>query len=65
MGIKTAGKYCNHCQKNVMAQKNTPNHLLHFFLAIFTLGLWIPIWILISVFNVGGYRCTQCGGPTG
>lgn len=61
MGIKTTGKYCRHCQKNVMAQKNTPNHILHFLLSVFTVGLWVIPWVLISVGSIGGYRCTQCG----
>lgn len=25
-----------------------PNHILHLLLSIITLGLWIPVWILIS-----------------
>ena len=31
MGIVTTGKHCNNCDKGVMAQKNAPNHVLHFF----------------------------------
>lgn len=27
------------------------NHLLHLLLSIFTLGLWIPVWIGISLFS--------------
>ena len=61
MAQKLDGRYCVHCQKSVMATGTTPNHLLHFFLSIFTFGLWIPIWILVVVGKIGGYRCTQCG----
>jgi hypothetical protein len=61
VGQKQAGRYCAHCQKNVMATGTTPNHLLHFILSIFTVGLWIPIWILVSIAKMGGYRCTLCG----
>jgi len=25
----------------------TPKHLLHFFLSLFTIGLWLPVWILV------------------
>jgi hypothetical protein len=61
MSQKQTGRYCAHCQKNVMATGTTPNHLLHFFLTLFTFGLWIIVWILVSVGKIGGYRCTQCG----
>ena len=61
MAQKQAGRYCAHCQKNVMATGTSPNHLLHFILSLFTLGFWIPVWILVSVGKIGGYRCTQCG----
>jgi hypothetical protein len=36
MGQKQTGRYCAHCQKNVMASGTTPNHLLHFFLSLVT-----------------------------
>ena len=61
MGIKQNGKYCNHCEKNVMATGSTPNHILHFFFSLFSLGLWLPIWLLVSIGKIGGYRCTKCG----
>jgi hypothetical protein len=61
MGTKTTGKRCWHCQKNVMAQKNTPNHVLHLLLTIFTAGLWGIVWLIVTLSNIGGYRCTQCG----
>ena len=61
MSIKQTGKYCNHCKKNVMATGTKPNHVLHFILSLFTIGLWIPIWILVSIGKVGGYRCVECG----
>ena len=61
MGTKTTGKYCNTCGAHVMAQKNTPNHLLHFVLSLFTFGLWLPVWLIITVAGLGGWRCTRCG----
>ncbi len=27
------------------------NHILHFLLTLFTLGLWIPVWILCGFSN--------------
>lgn len=61
MGQKQSGRFCPHCQKNTMAIGNTPNHLLHFILSIFTLGLWVFVWILVTIGMIGGYRCSQCG----
>lgn len=61
MGVKQTGRYCRVCKKRTMATGTTPNHLLHFFLTLFTAGLWVIVWILVAVFSVGGYRCTNCG----
>ncbi len=59
--MKQTGRYCPVCERQVMATGTTPNHLLHFFLSLFTVGLWLPVWILVAVGNIGGYRCTKCG----
>lgn len=61
MGTKTTGKFCNACQANVMAQKNTPNHILHLILSIVTFGLWLIVWLVLIVASLGGWRCTKCG----
>ena len=61
MGQKQDGRFCGMCQKNVMAVGQTPNHLLHFVISMFTIGLWVIPWIIISASSSGGYRCTQCG----
>jgi hypothetical protein len=61
MSLKTKGAFCSHCQKQTMAQGTKPNHILHLILSILTLGLWLPIWLLITIGKVGGYRCTSCG----
>jgi hypothetical protein len=59
--MKTTGKFCKHCNKRVMAQGDTPNHILHFFLSLFTFGLWLIVWLAVCICCVGGWRCTQCG----
>ena len=61
MGQKQTGRFCAHCQKNVMATGTTPNHVLHLFLSLITAGLWILVWILVGLASIGGWRCTQCG----
>lgn len=61
MSLKTKGAFCPHCQKQVMAQGTKPNHILHVILSLVTLGLWLPVWLVITLAKSGGYRCTQCG----
>lgn len=61
MGIKTDGRFCLHCQKNVLAQSNKPNHLLHLVLTILTMGVWGVVWLCLTLLSIGNYRCTQCG----
>ena len=46
-----------------MAQSNKPNHLLHLVLSILTGGLWLIIWLILTLKSAGNYRCTQCGHP--
>lgn len=61
MSVKQAGRYCPHCQANVMATGTAPNHLLHLVLSVLTAGIWLIVWLLVAAGKVGGYRCTRCG----
>lgn len=61
MSQKQKSGYCPHCDRRMLAIGNKPNHLLHFFLTLFTLGLWLLVWLLVTIGSVGGYRCTHCG----
>lgn len=61
MGNKTGGGFCLRCNKHVVTQKNTPNHILHLLLAFFTGGLWLVVWLIIILANLGGWRCVECG----
>lgn len=35
----------------VTYSKKKTNHVLHLLLSIVTLGVWIPVWIVIAVVN--------------
>jgi TRAP-type C4-dicarboxylate transport system permease large subunit len=35
--------------KHIVIEKTNPGHGLHLFLSIITGGLWIPVWMLISL----------------
>ena len=54
-------KYCKDCEKSVKAERRGVNHVLHLILSICTGGLWLLVWIGISV-KVGGWRCGDCYG---
>ena len=62
MSQKQTSRFCSHCQDRRLAVGRAPNHLLHFFLSLFTFGLWLVVWIVVSV-TVENYRCTKCGSP--
>jgi hypothetical protein len=48
----------------VLAEKQTPNHVLHLLLSVVTGGLWLPIWLLITVLGGGRFKCPSCGAHT-
>ena len=53
-------KNCKSCEKSVLAVRPGINHVLHLLLSIITVGLWIPVWIAMSI-RIGGWKCPQCG----
>lgn len=63
MAVQESTGYCKRCKKHVMIRRAGTNHLLHFFLTLFTFGLWLLVWVLASV-KIGGWRCSQCGRTT-
>lgn len=35
----------------VLVRGHRTNHLLHFFISLFTVGLWLPVWLLLTAFG--------------
>jgi hypothetical protein len=35
----------------MLSRKKRTSHVLHFLFSLFTLGLWVPIWILVAISN--------------
>jgi hypothetical protein len=64
MGIQKRRMFCEEEVAMVLAERQTPNHVLHLLLSVFTGGAWIPIWILVTLFGSGAYRCHRCGAKT-
>ena len=42
--VESRGQY-----QAVVVKGSKPNHILHLILSIVTLGLWIPVWILLTI----------------
>ena len=53
--------YCQECKAHTLVKRNGVNHILHLLLSVFTVALWVPIWIFLCLFKQGGWRCQQCG----
>jgi rubrerythrin len=57
--------FCNSCNKNTLFVQDTPNHILHLILTIFTVGLWLIIWFFVAV-GEKNWHCSVCGSkPSG
>jgi hypothetical protein len=35
----------------VLVSGHRPNHILHLLLSLITLGLWLPVWLLLTIFG--------------
>ena len=51
--------YCKRCKTRKPCTRNGTNHILHLLLTLVTVGLWIPMWLLLSL-RIGGWRCRDC-----
>ncbi len=60
MGTKQVMLYCSNCEKNTLHVQQTPNHILHLLLTLFTICLWAIVWIIIAV-TTPKAQCTVCG----
>lgn len=47
----------------VLAERETPNHVLHLLLSVLTLGLWLFVWLAQSIYP-RPFLCPICGGKT-
>ncbi len=61
MGTEYRQGYCKDCEKRVRLERKGTSHILHLLLTVFTVGLWLLIWIGLSI-KMGGWTCPQCGG---
>ena len=57
---KEKGAYCEHCEQQVLVRQDRPNHIAHAIISLLTGGLWLPVWLGVTI-RWGGWRCTWCG----
>ena len=62
MGFAETSAQCPYCQAKVLARRKATNHILHLLITVFTGGLWLPVWIILSLANSADpWRCSFCG----
>jgi len=49
MGIAKMRRWCPEDGHNVLAERRTPNHILHLLLSLFTGGIWLFVWLFVSL----------------
>ena len=59
MATRTTQRYCLSCDRPVLAEKQRPSHVLHLILTLLTAGLWLIVWLLLSLPSTP--RCPHCG----
>ena len=59
MAVRTVQKYCLSCDQPVLAEKQRPTHVLHLLLTLLTGGLWLIVWLGLSLPSTP--RCPHCG----
>lgn len=59
---------CGHCGKPTLHTRSTEDfpHMLHLLISVFLCGLWIPVWVILTIIseNAGRgvpFRCSTCG----
>jgi hypothetical protein len=60
---KISSAYCPTCDQQRMHSGKQPNHILHLLLSCITFGIWLPVWLVLSVARKP--RCMQCGMKQG
>lgn len=52
-------RWCGTCRRQVLAQYQYPNFVLHALLTVATCGLWFPVLFIKS--SQSRYNCPMCG----
>lgn len=57
--------HCKNCQSETIHERPSTSHVLHLLLSVITVGLWIPVWILVALSNSNQGLCLTCGRKVG
>ena len=58
-------RYCSDCDADRPCFPIPSKHMGHFLLTVFTLGLWSPGWLAMTLYHrARPYRCMSCGRRT-
>ncbi len=64
MGIEEWQTYCPNCGAIVLGRRETPNHVIHLLITLFTCGLWVIPWGLLAWgASNRPFLCPACGTP--
>ena len=57
-------RHCKFCERKTLHERPSFSSTLGCLFSVFTLGLFIPVWLLIGVWEAMAYkwRCQSCGG---
>ncbi len=63
MAVSQRSKWCRRCEGYTLHVRNTFSGGWGCLLTILTAGLFLPIWLLIGIFEMlfARYHCQQCG----
>jgi hypothetical protein len=62
MGVQQLALKCEKCGEVTTHTRQTPNHVMHALIALFTVGIWIIPWIYVAVTAENEpARCANCG----
>jgi hypothetical protein len=57
-------RWCERDRKFVLAKQVQPWHYVHGLISLATFGLWLPVWLVLTLISDKRYFCPECGGPT-
>lgn len=57
--------HCKNCDEATPHAQPQTSHVLHLLLSVVTVGLWLPVWLLVALNNRGQATCTVCGREVG
>jgi cytochrome b561 len=60
MPVKSIAVHCRRCEADTPHLVETPNHVLHGVLTLFTIGFWVIPWIIVAAIGDSTPACSKC-----